>query len=227
MGDSAGKSGARNGSGAKAQAVEEKSEQQIFVESLGDEITDYDWSTWAEDSWVYEAAVLGEKLPTRSAATGVPYEEYELERIKKIAPKIKEASETQTVKLDGENYSTLYRGEYAETLAEAKAKYKTGGTITNTQLTSYALKPHIAENYADGYLENNDGSGVKIVIKNTNTHGKSVGAVTDPFGAGGSYEAITPIGLKSKVKSTRFDKKTSTFYVELENSATPKKTRKR
>lgn len=175
-------------------------------------ITDVDWMNWAEDPTPFQAAINGEPMPNISMADGHRYTEQELDRARKVAPMIQSKAESGTV-----NEDTLYRGEVFDSLLEARRKYKVGATITNDKLTSYTRRKNTAVEYASS-----SGEGVKVVIQNTSTRGRSVGVMTDPFGIGGSDEVISPKGLKSKVKSTKFDRKTDTLYVYLENSAKPK-----
>ena len=180
-------------------------------------ITDKDWMDWAEDPEPFQSALNGEAMPRISSADGHEYTEKQKQRMKRVAFMIQELAETSTV-----DDATLYRGESFDSLLEARRKYKVGATITNDKLTSYTRKKSIADDYAESgrYF---DSSKVKVVVSNTSKYGKSVGTMTDPFGIGGSDEIITPKGLKSKVKSTTYDKKTNTLFVELTNNAKPKK----
>lgn len=177
-------------------------------------VTSDDWFDWAADPEPYQAALNGEKIPEISQADGHRYTDEEIARVKLVAPAIQEAASTNTV-----SDTTLYRGEMYDSLLEARRKYKIGATVTNDKLTSYARKQSIAEGYASGSGED----GVKVVISNTSNKGRSVGIMTDPFGIGGSDEIISPKGLKSKVKSTRYDSSTNTLYVNMTNNAVPKK----
>lgn len=184
-------------------------------------ITEDDWFDWAEDPEIFQAALNGEKKPTVSQADGHEYTKEEWERAKQVAPEMQRMAEEGTV-----DHETLYRGESFESLLEARRKYKIGKTITNDKLTSYAVKVGIARDYAGANIDLMGEDAVKVVIANTNIHGKSVGVMTDPFGAGGSYEIVTPKGMKSYVKNTSYDKDTKTLYVELGSGAKPKKKRK-
>ena len=126
--------------------------------------------------------------------------------------------------------NTLFRGESYDSLAEAKAKYKIGRTITNDKLTSYATESDVATMYAGANIDFAGSKAVKVVITNTNVSNKvggSVGIHTDPFAMGGSAEVITPKGLKSKVVSSSYDKESNTLFVAMQNTVIPKKRTKR
>ena len=184
-------------------------------------VTEDDWFDWAADPEPYKSVIRGQKQPTISQADGHKYTQEELDRAKKIAPKIQELAEATTV----EDH-TLYRGESYDSLLEAKRKYRIGKTITNDTLTSYTRKSHIAEGYASGNIEFMEKGAVGVVITNTNVNNKvsgSVGTMTNPLGAGGSDEIVTPKGMKSKVVSTHYDKDSNILYVTLQNRAAPKK----
>lgn len=183
-------------------------------------ITDTDWMNWAEDPEIFQAALNGEKKPQLSQSDGHTYSKAEWERAKKVASEIQRLSEQNTVA-----YETLYRGESFESLLEARRKYKIGKTITNDKLTSYATNVGIAKTYAGSNIDFMGKDAVKVVIANTNLSGRSVGVMTDPLGAGGSNEIITPKGMKSYVKNTRYEQRTNTLYVELGNSAKPRRKR--
>ena len=185
---------------------------------VGSGITDTDWMNWAEDPEIFQAALNGEKKPAVSQADGHSYTQKEWERAKKVAPEIQRMAEEGTV-----NHETLYRGESFDSLKEAQRAYKVGKTITNTKLTSYATNVGVAKEYAGASIDFMPKGAVKVVISNTNLSGKSVGVMTDPLGVGGSNEVITPKGMKSYVKNTRYDKKTNTLYVELGSSAKPRR----
>ena len=204
--------GKRGGSSGKPSAGGSKA-----IDAGPDYITDTDWMTWAEDPEPFQAVLNGEPIPRKSQADGHTYSQEEISRIEKVAPMIQETALTNTV-----SDAVLYRGESFDSLLEAKRKYKIGKTVTNDKLTSYTRKKNIASDYAESgtYM---DSSRVKVVVKNTSRKGRSVGTMTDPFGIGGSDEIITPKGLKSKVVSSRYDKKSNTLFVEMTNNASPKK----
>lgn len=181
-------------------------------------VTEDDWMNWAQDPEIFQSALNGEKKPEISQAGGHRYSKEEWDRAKKVAPEIQKLAEEGSI-----NQATLYRGESFESLLEARRRYKIGKTITNDKLTSYATNRDIAESYAGANIDFMSKDAVKVVISNTNLSGRSVGTMTDPLGAGGSNEIVTPKGMRSYVKNTRYDKSSNTLYVELGNSAKPKR----
>ena len=189
------------------------------------EITDNDWMDWAADPEPFQAALNGEKMPNVSQADGHTYTKEEKKRMKEVAQEMQLQAESSIV-----SENTLFRGESYNSLAEAKAKYKVGKSITNDKLTSYATESDIATMYAGASMDFAGSKAVKVVITNTNVSNKvggSVGIHTDPFAIGGSAEVVTPKGLKSKVVGSSYDKESNTLFVRMENSATPKKRSKR
>ena len=203
-----GSAGARNGGGGK----------QV-------DITDNDWMDWAADPEPFQAALNGEKMPSVSQADGHTYTKEEKKRIKEVAQEMQLQSESSVI-----SENTLFRGESYDSLAEAKAKYKIGRTITNDKLTSYATESDVATMYAGANIDFAGSKAVKVVITNTNVSNKvggSVGIHTDPFAMGGSAEVITPKGLKSKVVSSSYDKESNTLFVAMQNTVIPKKRTKR
>lgn len=186
-------------------------------------INENDWMAWAEDPEPFQAALNGTKMPEISQADGHHYTDEEIDRIKKVGPEIQRIAESSTVP-----EKVLYRGEVYDSLAEAQNKYKVGATVTNNKLTSYATSADIAETYAGANIDFMPRGSVKVVIENTNVSKKkgSVGVKTDPLGAGGSYEVISPKGMESKVYAVAYDKGANTLRVRMSNSAVAMKKRK-
>lgn len=183
---------------------------------LPKEIGIEDSQAWSEDPSLYQRLAD----PARREAALEELEEdfgYTFEEAKEylsLAKDIHNKAESQTVK-----EATLYRGERFNSLSAAQAKYKVGAEVSTTQLTSYATNKETAKQYASLY------GATSVVITNTATTGKFVGVRTRHYGeaAGKGQEIIVPKGLTSTVKSTRYDKKTNTLYVTMENSAKPKR----
>ena len=194
--------GGRGGSGAR----------------LGITLTQSDWEDWAVDAQPYQAAIRGEDIPKYSSYDGHKYSKGELNRIREVATEIQRQALTSTV----DTY-TLFRGESYESLAEATKKYKIGATITNSSLTSYATDSDVATAYSEANIDIMGKKAVKVVITNVSQKGDSVGVVTNPLGVGGSSEVITPMGMKSKVTNTFYDKESNTLYVAMINNAVPSK----
>lgn len=184
---------------------------------LPKEIGVEDSQAWSEDPSLYQRLAD----PARREATMEELEDnfgFTFEEIKEhlsLAKSISNKAESQTVK-----EATLYRGERFNSLSAARAKYKVGAEVSTTQLTSYSTDKGLAKSYASMY-----GDSTSVVITNTATTGKFVGVRTRHYGdaAGKGPEIIVPKGLTSTVKSTRYDKKTNTLYVTMENSAKPKR----
>ena len=184
-------------------------------------VTEDDWMDWASDPEPFQAVISNEQMPEVSQADGHRYTKKELDRIRKVAPEIQRMAEEGVV-----DEHTLFRGESFDSLLEARRKYKIGKVITNDKMTSYAVNPDIAKSYAEGNIDFKGKDAVKVVITNTNINPKVSGFVgirTDPLGAGGSNEIISPRGMKSKVVNTYFDENESTLYVRMETTASPKR----
>lgn len=183
----------------------------------GRALNEEDSQAWSEDPSIYQRLADPSR---REAAIDELMEEdgYTREEVNELlsfSNDIRNRAETQTV-----NNATLYRGERYSSLREAQAKYKPGAEISTTQLTSYSTDKDTAKGYASMYQNQ-----VSVVITNTSTTGKSVGLRTQHYGeaAGKGKEIIVPKGVKSTVKSTRYDKASGILYVTMENSATPKR----
>ena len=190
--------GGRGSNGGKSSAA--------LSQSLSAEISE----AWSEDPSLYQA--LSDPSRAKDYIRQMKedgWEDSEIKDIQQLANQIRDASETRVVK----GINTLYRGERFDSLEQAQRKYSIGKSIENSQLTSYATSKDLATSYATMYSK-----GVAVVITNTNTSGNFVGA-----GVHNNEEIITPKGLKSVVKDTKFDKKTNTLYVTMENKATPRR----
>lgn len=174
---------------------------------------------WSEDPALYQALSDPERAESRiSQMKQDGWEDDEIKEIQEMAVNIRDLSETQVVR----GVSTLYRGERFDSLAQAQRKYTVGNSIETSQLTSYADNEELAKEYATIYSNK-----VAVIIKNTNKSGDFVGVRLNHSGYDKNTdpEVITPKGLKSTVKSTRFDKSTNTLYVTMENTATPRRKR--
>lgn len=187
---------------------------------FGQALNQEDSQAWSEDPSIYQRLADPDR---RQAAIDELMEEdgYTREEVYELlsfANDIRNRAETQTV-----NNATLYRGERYSSLSEARAKYRPGAEVSTTQLTSYSTDRDTAKAYASMYKKQ-----VSVVITNNSTTGKSVGLRTQHYGeaAGKGREIIVPKGMKSTVKSTRYDKATNTLYVTMENSATPRRRRR-
>lgn len=173
-------------------------------------------SAWSEDPELYQNLSDPERADKYIAQMKRDgWEDEEIKEVQELANQIRDLSESQTVK----DTNTLYRGERFSNLADAQKKYQVGSVIHNTQLTSYATDKETATEYATMY------QGTAVIITNTNKAGNFVGVRTDHYGTGGDSEVITPKGLRSVVKSTRYDKKKNILYVTMENTATPRRKR--
>lgn len=184
---------------------------------LPKEIGVEDSQAWSEDPDLYQR--LADPARREAALEDLEDSGYTFEEAKEeflsVANDIRNRAESQTVK-----ESTLYRGERFNSLSAAQAKYRVGAEVSTTQLTSYSTDKGLAKSYASMY-----NGKTSVVITNTATTGKFVGVRTRHYGesAGKGQEIIVPKGLTSTVKSTRYDKKTNTLYVTMENSAKPKR----
>ena len=200
-------SSGRSGKGKSGGATTAK-ESKATVQELNPEES----QMWSEDPSIYQR--LADPKRMDSAAEELDDDGYSLEEIQEfqdLAFKIRDMAESQTVR----GVTTLYRGEQFSTLAAAEAKYKVGSEVSTTQLTSYATDIDVAKAYSK------QGSPkVSVVVTNTSKRGDFAGVRLQHQGEkpGQGVEVITPKGLKSRVKSTKFDKSTNTLFVEMENA---------
>lgn len=198
--------GTSKGGGAKA----------LNKEMRPEELNPEDSQAWSEDPSIYQRLADPRRMDSAAEELDDGYSLEEIQEFQDLAFKIRDMSESQTVP----GVTTLYRGEQFSTLAAAEAKYKVGSEVSTTQLTSYATDIDVAKAYSK------QGSPkVSVVITNISKQGDFVGVRMQHQGEkpGKGVEVITHQGLKSKVKSTRFDKASNTLFVEMENSAKPKK----
>lgn len=188
--------------------------------AISSKVLDEDLSTaWSEDPELYQNLSDSERATNYIRQMKLDgWEDDEIKEIQEVANTIRDLSETQVVK----GVNTLYRGERFKSLADAERKYAVGKTVETTQLTSYAIDKDLATSYATMYGK----SATAVIITNTNKAGNFVGVRTNHFGTGGDNEVITPKGLKSVVKSTRYDKKENILYVTMENTATSRRRKK-
>lgn len=194
MGNKGASSGKGSGAGARAEEI------------------DIDLATsWSEDPSTYQR--LADPERRQKAIAEMKNDGYEADEIQEFladANKIRNLAETQTLP----GVSTLYRGERYNSLDSARAKYKIGAEVSTTQLTSYAEDKAMATEYARMY----GSSSVSVIITNTNTKGSFPGVrMNHGERQGIGKEVIVKKNLKSKVKSTHYDKKTNTLYVSMEN----------
>lgn len=187
--------------------------------SSGQVLNQEDSQAWSEDPSIYQR--LADPNRREAAIDELMEDGYtseEVDELLSFANDIRNRAETQTV-----NNATLYRGERYNSLGEAQSRYKPGAEVSTTQLTSYSTDRNVAKAYSSMYKNK-----VSVVITNNSTTGRSVGLRTQHYGesAGKGKEIIVPKGMKSTVKSTRYDKVTNTLYVTMENSATPKRRRR-
>lgn len=180
----------------------------------GTRITSEDWDDWSQDPSFYQRAERGEDISEDLDEMGIYESDYD--RIMSVSAEMQDRALNEILK----GVKTLYRGESFRSLEEAQRKYAVGNTITNSQLTSYSTDKDLASNYASMY-----GSKVAVVITNTSKGGDFVGLRAQHSGerSGQDREIITARGFKSTVKSTRYDKKTNTLYVTMENSVRPRR----
>lgn len=193
--------GGRNSGGGKS-----ASNQSLDSES---------WSAWSEDPSIYQMLSNPElATATREQMYEDGWEKADVDEMQELAERFRDLSESEVV----QGVDTLYRGERFRSLEEAQRIYAVGKTITNNRLTSYSTDEALAKEYARMY------SGVAVVIKNTNTKGDFVGLRANHSGykKGTDPEVLTQRGMKSRVVDTKFDKKTNTLYVTMQNSTTRK-----
>lgn len=170
---------------------------------------------WSEDPELYQALSDPARFEAKkNELLEDGWSQEEIDEFKGYADELRIKAESS---MSGE--ATLYRGERFSSLEAAEAKYYVGAEITTSQLTSYSTNKQMASDYADYYGNN----APRVVISNTSTTGNFVGIRTNHTGSGADEETIVPKGVTSKVVSTRLDRANNVLYVEMENSAKPRR----
>lgn len=183
--------------------------------SFGTRITSEDWEEWSQDPSIFQRLERGEDLSEDFYEMYEEDWESEYSRVSNLAKAMQSRAESETV-----DTSTLYRGERFNSLEEAQRKYSVGNTVTLDRLTSYSKNESLAREYATMY-----NGKVAVVITNKSTKGNFVGVQTSHPGTRNDPEVLAPRGLSSKVTKTRYDRKTNTLYVTMENSIIPRRKR--